>query len=63
MTDIIEKQLVGKRADMRLCEDGVFAGGDFIAVIDGVTSKGKQRWKRPAAISRTDFPAADMQRK
>ena len=46
MTDIIEKQLVGKRADMRQCEDGVFAGGDFIAVIDGVTSKGKQRWKK-----------------
>ena len=24
MTDIIEKQLVGKRTDMRLCEDGLF---------------------------------------
>ena len=48
MTDIIEKQLVGKRTDMRLCEDGLFASDDFIAVIDGVTSKGRQRWRTNA---------------
>lgn len=44
MIEIIEKQLIGKRPDMRLCEDGIFISGDFIAVVDGVTSKGRQRW-------------------
>ena len=33
MTDIIEKQLVGKRTDMRLCEDGLFESDDFIVII------------------------------
>lgn len=45
MTEIIERQLIGKRPDPRLCEDGIFVSGDFIAVIDGVTSKGVQRWQ------------------
>lgn len=44
MIEIIEKQLIGKRADQSLCEDGIFISDHFIAVIDGVTSKGRQKW-------------------
>lgn len=44
MIKLIEKQLIGKRSDQTLCEDGIFIGDDFVAVIDGVTSKGKQVW-------------------
>lgn len=44
MIDLKEKQLVGKRPDQTLCEDGIFISEDFVAVIDGVTSKGKQKW-------------------
>ncbi len=41
---IIEQFIKGKRPDAALCEDGLFLSGDYICVIDGVTSKGKQRW-------------------
>lgn len=42
---IIERFLMGKRSDQDLCEDGIFANENFIAVVDGVTSKGKQKWQ------------------
>lgn len=42
--NIVEKSLVGKHVDQTLCEDGIFISNDFIAVIDGVTSKGKLLW-------------------
>lgn len=42
--NIVEKNLVGKHVDQSLCEDGIFISNDFIAVIDGVTSKGKLLW-------------------
>lgn len=45
MVDIKEKAIFGKRPDQTLCEDGIFISDDFIAVIDGVTSKGKQKWQ------------------
>lgn len=44
MIEIIEQFIMGKRPDQRLCEDGVYAGESFIAVVDGVTTAGKQRW-------------------
>lgn len=42
--NIIEKQLIGKKVYQTLCEDGIFISEDFIAVIDGVTSKGNLLW-------------------
>lgn len=44
MIELKEKQLIGKRSDQSLCEDGIFINENFVAVIDGVTSKGKQKW-------------------
>jgi len=41
---IIEQFIKGKRQNGALCEDGLFVSGDYICVIDGVTSKGKQTW-------------------
>ena len=41
---IIEQAVVGKAFDESLCEDRIFISEDFIAVIDGATSKGKLRW-------------------
>lgn len=35
---LIEKNLVGKRKDPALCEDGIFFNGDFAAVVDGCSS-------------------------
>lgn len=43
---IIEQFIKGKRDDQAHCEDGVFVSEDFIAVIDGVTSKGSHRWQQ-----------------
>lgn len=37
--EIIEKFISGKKNDPLLCEDGLFISENFIAVIDGVTSK------------------------
>lgn len=36
---IAEKFIMGKKTDQSLCEDGLYIGNNFIAVIDGVTSK------------------------
>ena len=43
---ITEQFIKGKRDDQSLCEDGLFANDSFIAVVDGVTSKGKQVWQK-----------------
>lgn len=37
--EIIEQFIKGKKQDQNLCEDFLFVGDSFIAVIDGVTSK------------------------
>ncbi|HFI0054930.1 TPA: hypothetical protein ACGORU_001262 [Streptococcus suis] len=42
---IIETFIEGKFADATRCEDGLFIGNHFVAVIDGVTSKGQQLWE------------------
>lgn len=41
---VIEQFIKGKRENEALCEDGLFVNDDYICVIDGVTSKGKQTW-------------------
>ena len=41
---IIEQFICSKYPDQKKCEDGLFISNDFIAVIDGVTSKGAP-WK------------------
>ena len=38
---IIEQFICSKYPDQKKCEDGLFISNDFIAVIDGVTSKGR----------------------
>lgn len=42
---VIESFIRGKYADQSLCEDGIVIGAGIIAVIDGVTSRGKLRWR------------------
>ncbi|HEL2109720.1 TPA: hypothetical protein U1W10_000597 [Streptococcus suis] len=42
---IIEAFIEGKFADTTRCEDGLYIGNHFVAVIDGVTSKGQQLWE------------------
>ena len=44
---IIEQSVIGKHPDPRKCEDGLFISKDFVAVIDGVTSKGGISWGCP----------------
>lgn len=44
MISIIEQSTISKRADGKECEDGLFVSNDFIAVVDGVTPKGKWLW-------------------
>jgi hypothetical protein len=41
---IIELFIESKTGAPEDCEDGIFVGQHFIAVIDGVTSKGKRLW-------------------
>ena len=41
---IIEQFICSKYPDQKKCEDGLFISSDFIAVIDGVTSKGELTW-------------------
>ena len=41
---IIEQFICSKYPDQMKCEDGLFISNDFIAVIDGVTSKGELTW-------------------
>lgn len=43
-TEIIEKSCISKYEDESRCEDGLFISPDYIAVVDGVTSKGKYPW-------------------
>ena len=42
--NIVEQYLSSKVDDMNLCEDGIFINEHFIAVIDGVTAKGRIKW-------------------
>lgn len=41
---IREKFIMGKHPNPQLCEDALFTSEDFIAVLDGVTSKGDRRF-------------------
>uniref|UniRef100_UPI000AD98F04 hypothetical protein n=1 Tax=Clostridium sp. NkU-1 TaxID=1095009 RepID=UPI000AD98F04 len=41
---IIEQSIIPKHRESSLCEDGLFINENFIAVIDGVTSKGVLTW-------------------
>lgn len=41
---MIEQFICSKYTDQQKCEDGLFISDDFIAVIDGVTSKGALTW-------------------
>ncbi len=45
MIKVIEHYLQGKSKVENNCEDGLFINDYYVAVIDGVTSKGKQRWQ------------------
>lgn len=48
---LIEKNLIGKRPDPELCEDGIFFNGDFAAVIDGCSShKGSPFGSRSSGV-------------
>lgn len=42
---IIETKIESKTFKSELCEDGLFISDDFIAIIDGVTAKGKHLWQ------------------
>lgn len=49
---IIEQSLIPKHTGSSLCEDGLFVNENFIAVIDGVTSKGVLTWpENPRSVS------------
>jgi len=41
---VIEQFIQGKDGSLETCEDGIFIGESFIAVVDGVTAKGKKLW-------------------
>ncbi len=41
---IIEQSIIPKCTGSKMCEDGLFINENYIAVIDGVTSKGKLTW-------------------
>jgi hypothetical protein len=38
---VLESFILGKTGNAAECEDGIFVNGNFLAVVDGVTSKGK----------------------
>ena len=44
MLTIIEQKILGKTIADHLCEDGIFHNDDFVAVVDGATSKGVLDW-------------------
>lgn len=44
---IIEQSIIPKHIGSSRCEDGLFVNENFIAVIDGVTSKGALTWPEP----------------
>lgn len=50
---IIEKFIASKYGDDTLCEDGLFINDKFIAVMDGVTAKGKLLWDSKTSGFRT----------
>lgn len=41
---IVETFICGKKNIPELCEDGLFISDGLLAVIDGVTAKGKKKW-------------------
>ena len=41
---IIETWIQAKHPNQELCEDGLYTGRNYYAVIDGVTSKGSLVW-------------------
>jgi len=48
---IIEQFIESKTGKPEDCEDGIFVGKDFIAVIDGVTTRGKKLWGKNQVTS------------
>lgn len=44
MFQIIEQFIMGKKGSLTACEDGLFLGEHYLAVIDGVTSKSERLW-------------------
>lgn len=44
MVNVIEKSIIPNNPDTSLCEDGLYLDNNFIAVVDGVTSKGNLKW-------------------
>lgn len=44
MPQLIEQLIAPKTGDPAQCEDGLFTGAHYIAVIDGVTSKSGTQW-------------------
>jgi glycerophosphoryl diester phosphodiesterase len=42
---IVEQTLISKTDNEAVCEDAIYIGPHFIAVIDGVTSKTQRRWE------------------
>lgn len=48
---IKEQSIIPKHMGSNLCEDGLFVNENFIAVIDGVTSKGTLTWPENPGIS------------
>ncbi|MBI4600202.1 hypothetical protein HY732_04785 [Candidatus Uhrbacteria bacterium] len=41
---VLEQFIQGKAPEAERCEDGIFINDHYIAAIDGVTTKSKQRW-------------------
>lgn len=41
---IVEQSLISKTGNEETCEDAIYIGPHFVAVIDGVTSKTQRRW-------------------
>jgi len=44
LVSVEEQSLIGKTGNLDECEDALFLGEHFIAVIDGATSKTERRW-------------------
>ena len=63
---VCKQEVKGKTDNYNLCEDAVFVGKRFVAVIDGVTSKGKHKYqgktsgKRASEVLREAFEALEM---
>ncbi len=50
--EVVETFLLGRRGDPELCEDASHLGADFVAVIDGATSKSERSWRGGASSGR-----------